>query len=143
MRRRGPYDLVLAASALATAMTVQWWAQHIEWSVEHVDIRLSQSRTERGHLFRRSVQIAGDLSSETDLAQLQRAAEACPSPRTLTNGIPVETRVLLDRRVRRGQRESFPCERPAFVDHRTVNGLDSRTRQLVGSKSGNGQDRSK
>lgn len=107
----GPYDLVLAALGACTAMTVQWWAQHHRMVVEHVDIRLSQSRTERGHLFRRSVQIAGDLS-ETDLAQLQRAAEACPVARTLTNGIAVETRVLLDRRVDEASEESFPASDP-------------------------------
>jgi uncharacterized OsmC-like protein len=107
----GPYDLLLAALGACTAMTVQWWAQHHRLSVEHVDVRLSQSRTAQGHLFRRSVEVAGDLT-EADLAQLQHAAEACPVARTLTHGIAVETRVLLDRRVDEASEESFPASDP-------------------------------
>ena len=107
----GPHDFLLAALGACTAMTIQWWAQHHRMAVEHVEVRLSQSRTERGHLFRRSVRIAGDLS-EAELAQLQRAAEACPVGRTLTSGISVETRVLVDRRVDEASEESFPASDP-------------------------------
>lgn len=107
----GPHDLLLAALGACTAMTVQWWAQHHRMAVEHVEVRLSQSRTERGHLFRRSVQVTGDLS-EADLARLQHAAETCPIARTLTNEIAVETRVLVDRRVDEASEESFPASDP-------------------------------
>jgi uncharacterized OsmC-like protein/predicted DsbA family dithiol-disulfide isomerase len=107
----GPYDLLLAALGASTAMTVQWWAQHHRIKLEHVDVRLSQSRTEKGHLFRRSVEVTGDLS-EADRAQLQHAAEVCPIARTLTHGIALETRVRVDRRVDEAGEESFPASDP-------------------------------
>jgi uncharacterized OsmC-like protein/predicted DsbA family dithiol-disulfide isomerase len=88
----GPYDLLLAALGACTAMTVQWWGQRHGATIRSVEVRLSQSRTERGHLFRRSVMIDGDLG-EAERAQLQHAAEACPIARTLARGMTIETRV--------------------------------------------------
>jgi uncharacterized OsmC-like protein/protein-disulfide isomerase len=90
----GPHDLMLAALGACTAMTVQWSAQKHRIALERVEVRLTQSRTATGHLFRCSVILAGDLS-EKDRAQLQHAAEACPVARTLTHEIAIETRVTL------------------------------------------------
>jgi len=89
-----PYELLLAALGACTAMTVQWSAQKHRIALERVEVRLTQSRTATGHLFRCSVILAGDLS-EKDRAQLQHAAEACPVARTLTHEIAIETRVTL------------------------------------------------
>jgi uncharacterized OsmC-like protein/predicted DsbA family dithiol-disulfide isomerase len=91
-----PYDLLLAALGACTAMTVQWSAQKHHLRLERVEVRLSQSRTEGGHLFRRSVSVEGDLS-EADRRVLQHAAEACPVARTLTHGMTVETRFSIGR----------------------------------------------
>jgi uncharacterized OsmC-like protein/protein-disulfide isomerase len=107
----GPHDLLLAALGACTSMTIQWWAQHHRMNLEHVEVRLTQSRTEKGHLFRCSVEVTGDLS-EADLAQLKHAAEVCPVARTLTHGITMETRVLADRRVDEAGEESFPASDP-------------------------------
>jgi uncharacterized OsmC-like protein/protein-disulfide isomerase len=106
-----PHDFLLAALGACTAMTIQWSAQRHRMNVQHVDVRLSQSRTEQGHLFRRSVEVTGDLT-DVELAQLQHAAEACPVGRTLTHGIVLETRVLVDRRVDEAGEESFPASDP-------------------------------
>ena len=92
----GPHELLLVALGACTAMTVQWAAQSQHLSLDHVEVRLSQSRTPDGRLFRRTVTVAGDLS-EADRQRLQQAAEACPVARTLTHGITVETRVAVDR----------------------------------------------
>jgi len=91
----GPHDLLLAALGACTAMTVQWSAQRHRIALEGVAVRLSQSRTSSGHLFRCAVTLTGDLS-ERDRAQLQHAAEACPVARTLTNKIAIETRVSVE-----------------------------------------------
>jgi uncharacterized OsmC-like protein/predicted DsbA family dithiol-disulfide isomerase len=91
----GPHDLLLAALGACTAMTVQWSAQKHRIGLEGVAVRLSQSRTPSGHLFRCAVTLTGDLS-ERDRAQLQHAAEACPVARTLTNEIAIETRVSVE-----------------------------------------------
>ena len=88
----GPHDLLLASLGACTAMTVQWSAQKHRIALQGVEVRLSQSRTPSGHLFRLQITLAGDLSA-SDLAQLQHAAEACPIAKTLTRGIAIETRV--------------------------------------------------
>jgi uncharacterized OsmC-like protein/predicted DsbA family dithiol-disulfide isomerase len=104
----GPYDLLLAALGACTAMTVQWAADKHHLPLDHVEVRLTQSRTTSGHLFRRSITLAGDLT-ESHRAQLQHAAEACPVAKTLTHGIAIETRASVDRRVDEADEESFPA----------------------------------
>jgi uncharacterized OsmC-like protein/predicted DsbA family dithiol-disulfide isomerase len=91
----GPHDLLLAALGACTAMTVQWSAQKHRLALDHVEVRLTQSRTASGHLFRLSIVISGDLS-ESDRAKLEHAAENCPVARTLAGEIALETRVSLD-----------------------------------------------
>lgn len=107
----GPYDLLLAALGACTAMTVQWSADKHHMPLQHVEVRLSQSRTPSGHLFRRSVTLEGDLT-ESHRAQLQHAAEACPVARTLTHGITIDTRFAIDRTVDEAGDESFPASDP-------------------------------
>ncbi len=104
----GPHDLLLAALGTCTAMTIQWSADKHKLPLDHVEVRLSQSRTPRGHLFRCSIALSGDLS-EADCAQLQHAATASPVARTLTGGIELETRVTVDRTVDEADRGSFPA----------------------------------
>ncbi len=107
----GPYDLLLAALGACTAMTVQWAAEKRGIPLEHVDVRLTQTRTAQGHLFRRSLVLSGDLT-EADRAQLEHAADACPVSRTLTGGVSIETRVEIDSIVEQASRESFPASDP-------------------------------
>jgi uncharacterized OsmC-like protein/predicted DsbA family dithiol-disulfide isomerase len=106
-----PHDLLMAALGACTAMTVQWAAQKYQLPLDHVEVRLSQSRTTSGHLFRVSLALAGDLS-EADRARLQHAAEACPVARTLTRDVEIQTRITVDRSVDEAGRESFPASDP-------------------------------
>jgi uncharacterized OsmC-like protein len=107
----GPYDLLLAALGACTAMTVQWTADKYHLPLRHVDVRLTQSRAATGHVFRRTVSLEGELT-ESQRAQLAHAAEACPVARTLTHGITIETRVVIDRTVDEAGEESFPASDP-------------------------------
>ena len=107
----GPYDLLLSALGACTAMTVQWVADKHDLPLDQVEVRMSQSRTASGHLFRRSITLTGDLS-EAQRAQLEHAAEACPVARTLTHGIAIETRASVDRTVDEADEESFPASDP-------------------------------
>jgi uncharacterized OsmC-like protein/predicted DsbA family dithiol-disulfide isomerase len=107
----GPYDLLLAALGVCTAMTVQWAADNLHLPLRHVEVRLSQSRTPSGHLFRRLVTLEGDLT-ESHRAQLQHAALACPVAKTLTHGMTIDTRVAIDRTVDEAGEESFPASDP-------------------------------
>ena len=106
-----PYDLLLASLGACTAMTVKWAAEKAHISVGKVSVRLSQSRTPSGHLFRRSVEIEGDLSEEQRV-RLHRAAERCPVGLTLTGEITVDTRIVVDRTVDEAGEESFPASDP-------------------------------
>jgi len=107
----GPYDLLAASLGACTAMTVQWAAEKRGIALEHVAVRVTQARTDKGHVFRRSLRLSGDLS-EADRAQLEHAADACPVSRTLAGGISIETRVTVDAAVDEASRESFPASDP-------------------------------
>jgi uncharacterized OsmC-like protein/predicted DsbA family dithiol-disulfide isomerase len=90
-----PYDLLAAALGSCTAMTVKWAAEKHHLPLRKVDVRLTQSRTPSGHLFRRTIVLDGDLTEE-QRAQLERAADRCPVGVTLTGGISIDTRVLVE-----------------------------------------------
>jgi len=107
----GPYDLLLSALGACTAMTVQWTAEKHHLSLDHVEVRMTQSRTPAGHLFRRSITLAGDLT-EAQRLQLEHAADACPVARTLRHGIAIETRASVDRSVDDASEGSFPASDP-------------------------------
>jgi uncharacterized OsmC-like protein/protein-disulfide isomerase len=106
-----PYDLLLAALGTCTAMTIKWAAEKGGIPVDRVQVRLSQSRTPSGHLFRRLIQIEGDLNDE-QRARLERAAERCPVGLTLTGEISIDTRLVVDSTVEEAGRESFPASDP-------------------------------
>jgi uncharacterized OsmC-like protein/predicted DsbA family dithiol-disulfide isomerase len=107
----GPYDLLLAALGACTAMTVQWAADKHHLPLRRVEVRLTQARTATGHVFRRSVELEGELS-EADRAKLEHAAMACPVARTLTQGMSIDTRVIVERTVDEAGEESFPASDP-------------------------------
>ena len=96
-------------------MTVQWAADKHEIPLRHVDVRLTQSRTKEGHIFRRSITLEGDFT-EDQRAQLARAADNCPVARTLVRDIAIETRVVQgtvdDETVDEAGDESFPASDP-------------------------------
>jgi len=106
-----PHDLLLAALGSCTAMTIKWLAKKERLPLQHVEVRLSQSRSDEGHLFRRSIELVGDLS-EAQRAALLAAAESCPVSRTLSGRIRVETRLGNDRTADEAGEESFPASDP-------------------------------
>ena len=87
-----PYDLLLAALGASTGMTIGRTAEQHQIPLRQVEVRLSQSRTAEGHLFRRSIDLSGDLN-EQQRASLLTAADDCPVARTLGRQIKIETRL--------------------------------------------------
>jgi putative redox protein len=86
-----PYDLLLGALGACTAMTVKWAAAKHKLPLRRVEVRMSQSRTAEGHLFRRLVSLDGELT-DAQRALLLSAADHCPVARTLQGKITIETR---------------------------------------------------
>jgi len=105
--------LIVALAVVAAAPTAAVAkAKKKGIALRHVDVRVSQSRTMEGHLFRRSIQLQGDLTDD-QRQELLRSAERCPVSRTLRGHIAVDARLIdNDRAVDEAGEESFPASDP-------------------------------
>ncbi len=89
-----PYDLLSAALGACTAMTVRLYADHKQWPLRHVQVRVIHHRAslKDKDSFERIIEIDGDLD-ETQRARLIEIAEHCPVHHTLNRGSNIETRM--------------------------------------------------
>jgi len=92
-----PYDLLTAALAQCTAMTLRWYAGQHGWPLEHVVVEVEHGkRIEAGggdavDAFRKTVSITGPALTDEQRARLFEAAERCPVHKTLMGTIRIET----------------------------------------------------
>jgi putative redox protein len=88
-----PYDLLSAALATCTAITMRLYADHKGWPLEHISVNVNH-RKETGvtppDVFHRSVTLSGPLDDEQRQRLLQ-IAERCPVHRTLTTSSRIVT----------------------------------------------------
>jgi putative redox protein len=101
-----PYDLLLAALAACTAMTVRWYADRKALDIDACEVTLSYDRIHirdcqsceqdnsdrRIEHIRRTVEISGDLTEE-QMLKLQSIPGKCPVSRTLKSGVVIEDEV--------------------------------------------------
>lgn len=92
-----PYDLLTAALAECTAMTIRWYALRHGWPVGHVQVEVRHGRKLQAGSdqmideFRKSIMIEGPDLSDDQRQKLYEVAERCPVHRTLTGSIRIET----------------------------------------------------
>ncbi|NGX16268.1 bifunctional alpha/beta hydrolase/OsmC family protein [Wenzhouxiangella sp. XN24] len=98
----GPYDLLGAALAACTSMTLQMYLARKKWPAEAIDVTVRHDRihaadcadcgTREGKVdrFRREVHVTGALD-EAQRARLHEIADMCPVHRTLESRVQIET----------------------------------------------------
>jgi putative redox protein len=89
-RGPAPHELLLAALATCTSMTVRLYADRKGWPVESVTVRVSGERQGDVYRISREVGLRGELSAE-QRARLLEIAGKCPVHRTLTGEILIES----------------------------------------------------
>jgi putative redox protein len=89
-----PYDLLTAALAECTAMTVRWYALKEGWPLERVKVRVRHRKggpgaaSPRQEVFEKCVTLTGPGLDEAQLERLLEVAGKCPVQRTL-EGTPL------------------------------------------------------
>ena len=88
-----PHDLLSAALAECTALTLRLYADRKSWPLDAIEVavthKVQADQTPRD-LFHRIVRLRGPLEDE-QRARLLEIAERCPVHRTLTAGSRIET----------------------------------------------------
>lgn len=99
-----PYDLLSAALAACTTMTLKMYASHKKLKMRSVTVRVTNGRmhaedcedceSDSGqiHQFRRRISFDGDLS-EQEVARMLEIADRCPVHKTLHNEIKIRTQL--------------------------------------------------
>lgn len=91
-----PYDLLVAALAECTAMTVRWYALQQKWPLQHVAVRIvhrkggSDAASPRQDVFEKCVTLTAPGLDDAQRAKLIEVAAKCPVQRTL-EGTPLIT----------------------------------------------------
>jgi putative redox protein len=90
----GPFDLLCAALAACTAMTVRLYADHKAWPLEAIHVAVDHAKEADQtppDVFHRAIRFDGPLDA-TQRERLFQIAERCPVHRTLTAGARIVTR---------------------------------------------------
>jgi len=88
-----PHDLLAAALAACTTMTLRLYADRKAWPLERIHVAVDHHREPDAapqDLFRRRIALAGSLDSAQS-ERLMQIADRCPVHRTLAAGARIET----------------------------------------------------
>lgn len=85
-----PHDLLAAALAACTALTVTMYARRKGMPLEDVRVRIEHGQKDGAYLFQRHIEYVGELTPD-DRARLTDIANKCPVHKTLSGTIRIET----------------------------------------------------
>ncbi|MDX9704628.1 MAG: OsmC family protein [Weeksellaceae bacterium] len=88
-----PGELLSAALAACTAITMKMYAARKNWNLEEAIVHVDFERNlkENNTTFTKEIELIGDLSDEQK-QRLFEIAERCPIHRTLANSIEIKSR---------------------------------------------------
>lgn len=89
-----PHELLQAALAGCTIITVQMYANRKQWPLESTDVKISiLSENKEGTVISRDVSFKGNLTQE-QRDQLLVIADKCPIHRLLTGSVKIQTQMV-------------------------------------------------
>lgn len=96
-----PYEMLSAALAECTTMTIRWYARQQDWPVERIDVAVTWSRktpagaTSPVDAFEKTITIHGPELTDDQRARLLNIAAKCPVQRTLESTPSITTLAAL------------------------------------------------
>lgn len=90
-----PHDLLDAALAACTTLTLELYAQRKAYEIRQIDVKVTHTHEAGVYRMRRSIQVFGALTDD-QRAALLRVAEACPVHKTLVGDIQIDTHLEAD-----------------------------------------------
>lgn len=87
-----PDELLEAALASCTAITLRMYADRKAWKLDTIDVEVKLERIDQKTLFIRNIHLKGELD-ETQKERLLLIAKACPVSKTLSGSIEVNSSI--------------------------------------------------
>lgn len=87
-----PYDLLTAALAECTVMTVRWYALQQKWPLEKIEATVSHHKEGKQDIFQKQITLHGAQLTDIQKQKLTEIAGKCPVQRTL-EGTPSITTI--------------------------------------------------
>jgi putative redox protein len=84
----GPDELLEAALASCTAVTLRMYAERKKWPVAEIEVTVTLERIEKKTVFTKSIKVNGSVD-EAQRKRLLEIAELCPVSRTLLNEVEI------------------------------------------------------
>ena len=78
-----PYDMLTAALAECTVMTIRWYALQQQWPLEKAEATVTHRKEGKQDIFEKTITLHGDQLSAEQHTKLLEVAGKCPVQRTL------------------------------------------------------------